>query len=369
MKKDSTKKEKEIRKSSIKSLTISISLFLALLFLTFWLIFKDQDIGAIFDVAKSANFWWILAGLLLMVGYFLVQSWNVKSILNSLGEKISLKKMFKFTLIEFFFCAMTPSATGGQPLEIYYMSKEGISASKATLAIFVQLCGYQIAVMTLAIFSVLFLPYQLPPGVFMFFTIGLLINGIALLVLLTCVFFPKITRFVAQGYIALLRKAHYKKVDQTEEKLMSGIEQYATNADYIKKHKKQFLIAIGRVFLQVGIYYIVPFCVYKAFGLSEHNVFELFAMQSVLFIATAGFPIPGAVGLSESVFLALYGIAFGVEMISSAMLLHRGITFYGFVIISALVVIGNIIFLKLRERKSQSEDSQSEENQSEAKNA
>ena len=358
MKKDLVKKEKEIRKSSVKSLVISISLFLILLFLTFWLIFKDQDVSAIFNVAKSANFWWILGGLTLMVGYFLVQAWNVKSILSSLGETISLRKMLKFTLIEFFFCAMTPSATGGQPLEIYYMSKEGISASKATLAIFVQLCGYQIAVMVLAIISVLFLPYKLPPGVFMFFTIGLLINGIALLVLLTCVFLPKITEFVAYGLVSLLRKAHYKKVDQTEEKLMDGIHQYAENANYIKKHKKEFLIAISRVFLQVAIYYIVPFCVYKAFNLSEHNIFELFAMQSVLFVATAGFPIPGAVGLSESVFLALYGTVFGVEMISSAMLLHRGITFYGFVIISAIVVIINVIILKVRERKKHSEEIQ-----------
>ena len=348
-------KEKELKKSGVKSLVMSISLFLVLLFLTFWLIFKDQDLGKIFDIADNANPWWILGGFALMIGYFLIQSWNVKSILGSLGEKISLKKMFKFTLIEFFFCAMTPSASGGQPLEIYYMSKEGISASKATLAIFVQLCGYQISVMSLGIISVLFLPYKLPPGVFMFFLIGLLINGIALLVLLSCVFLPKVTQLAAQGIVKIARKLHYKKVDQMEEKLKNGIEQYADNSKYIKKHKKEFGIAILRVFAQVSLFYIVPFCVYKAFGLSEHGLMEIFAMQSVLFIATAGFPIPGAVGLSETVFLALYGSVFGTELLSSAMLLNRGITFYGFVLISMLVVLGNIIFLRIHERKNQSE--------------
>ena len=348
-------KEKELKKNSVKSLAISISFFLALLFLTFWLIFKDQDLGKIIDVAKSANFWWILLGLAVMLGYFLIQSWNVKKILESLGEKVPLIKMLKYTLIEFFFCAMTPSASGGQPLEIYYMSKEGISAPKATLAIFIQLCGYQIAVMTLGIISVLFLPYKLPPGVFMFFTIGLLINGVALLVLLSCVFLPKITQIATQGIIKLLRKAHFKKVDQIEEKLNSGLEQYAKNAAFIKGHKKLFGIAVARVFGQITLYYIVPFCVYKAFGLTEHNLFELFAMQSVLFIATAGFPIPGSVGLSESVFLALYGSVFGAELISSAMLLNRGITFYLFVIISALIVLGNIIFLKIFTKKIQEE--------------
>ena len=348
-------KEKELKKSGVKSLVMSITLFLVLLFLTFWLIFKDQDLSKIFDIANDANMWWILGGFALMIGYFLIQSWNVKSILNSLGEKVSLKKMFKFTLIEFFFCAMTPSASGGQPLEIYYMSKEGISASKATLAIFIQLCGYQIAVMTLGIVSVLFLPVKLPPGVFMFFLIGLLINGVALLILLSCVFLPKVTQVAAQGIVKIAKKLHYKKVDHMEENLMRGIEQYAENSRYIKKHKKEFGIAILRVFAQVSLFYIVPFCVYKAFGLSEHGLMELFAMQSVLFIATAGFPIPGAVGLSESVFLALYGTIFGTELLSSAMLLNRGITFYGLVIISMLVVLGNIIFLKVRERKIEKE--------------
>ena len=343
-------KEKELKKQGIKSLVMSISLFLLLFLLTFWLIFNDQDMGAILDVANDANILWIFAGLLLMVGYFLVQAWNVKSILGSLGQKISLLKMFKFTLIEFFFCAMTPSATGGQPLEIYYMSKEGISVPKATMAIFVQLCGYQIAVMTLGIISVLFLPVKLPPAVFMFFTIGLLINGVALLVLLSCVFLPKITQIVGNAFIKFAHKLHLKKADKMEEKLNDSLAQYAENATYIKRHKKEFLKAVGRVFAQVAVYYLVPFCVYKAFGFSEHNIFELFAMQSVLFIATAGFPIPGAVGLSESVFLSLYGTIFGLDIINSAMLLHRGITFYGFVIISMLIVLANIVFLKIHER-------------------
>ncbi len=347
------KKEKEIKKSSIKSLIISISAFIILLFLTFWLIFKDQDLSKIFGIVDNANPWWLIGGLLLMLGYFLMQAWNVKSILNTLGEKITLKKMLKFTLIEFFFCAMTPSATGGQPVEIYYMSKEGIPASKSTLAIFVQLCGYQIAVMTLGIISVLFLPYKLPPGVFMFFTIGLLINGVALLVLLSCVFLPKIAQFVARGIVKIAEKFHFKRAEKLEENLNAGLEKYAENATYIKKHKKEFFIAVARVFGQVALYFLVPFCIYKSFGLSEHNIIELFAMQSVLFIATAGFPIPGAVGLSETVFLALYASVFGEELVSSAMLLNRGVTFYGFVIVALLVVLGNIVWLKFRKEKTE----------------
>ena len=345
-------KEKELKKNSIKNFVISGVIFIGLIFLTFWLIVKDQDMGEVMGVVQQANLWWILGGLLLMLGYFLVQSWNVKTILGSFGEKLTLRKAFKFTLIEFFFCALTPSASGGQPVEIYYMTKEGISGSSATMAIFVQLCGYQISVVLLGIIAVLFLPYKIPSGVHMFFTIGLLINVAALVILLTCVFSQKVSQVVVKWVIKLARRLKYKKVDQMQQRLEEGLEQYAKSARYIKEHKKEFVVAILRVLLQVTLYFLVPFCIYSAFGLNEHNVIELFAMQSVLFLATAGFPIPGAVGLSETVFLALYGTVFGEELINSAMLLNRGVTFYGFVIIGLLVVVGNIIFLRIRAKRT-----------------
>jgi len=228
--------EKELKKNSIKNFVISGVIFIGLIFLTFWLIFKDQDMGEVMGVVQQANLWWILGGLLLMLGYFLVQSWNVKTILGSFGEKLTLRKAFKFTLIEFFFCALTPSASGGQPVEIYYMTKEGISGSSATMAIFVQLCGYQISVVLLGIIAVLFLPYKIPSGVHMFFTIGLLINVAALVILLTCVFSQKVSQVAVKWVIKLARRLKYKKVDQMQQRLEEGLEQYAKSAKYIKEN-------------------------------------------------------------------------------------------------------------------------------------
>lgn len=341
-------KEKEPKKSSIKSLLLSMAIFVVLLIVSFWLIFKDQDLGEIIEVIVGANLLWILVGLIIMVGYFLMQAWNMKSILASFGEKLTLRKSLKFTFIEFFFCAMTPSATGGQPVEIYYMSKEGISASAATMAVFVQLCGFQIAVMTYGVLSVIFLPYKLPSIVFMFFTIGLLINAAVLVVLLTCVFSQGVARTVSGFVVKIAKKLNYKKVDKMQEKMDEGLKQYAKSAEYIKKHKKEFGKAIARVFVQVGLYYLVPFCVYMAFGLDGHHVFEIFAMQSVVFLSTAGIPIPGAVGISETIFLALYGTVFGAELLRSAMLLNRGITFYWFVLVSMFVVVANVLFVRFK---------------------
>ena len=69
-------------------------------------------------------------------------------------------------------------------------------------------------------------------------------------------------------------------------------------------------------------------------------------MQAVLYTTVSGFPLPGSVGVSETVFLGIFGGVFGEKLLSGAMLLSRGITFYWYVIISLIVVVINAIRMK-----------------------
>ena len=62
-------------------------------------------------------------------------------------------------------------------------------------------------------------------------------------------------------------------------------------------------------------------------------------MQSILFATVSGIPSPGAVGVSEGGFLAIFRHVYSENMVNSAMLLSRGINFYLFVIISSIVVM------------------------------
>ena len=69
-------------------------------------------------------------------------------------------------------------------------------------------------------------------------------------------------------------------------------------------------------------------------------------MQAVLYTTVSGLPLPGAIGVSETVFLGIFGVAFGQDLLKGAMLLNRIDTFYLFVIISLIVVIINAIRMK-----------------------
>ena len=87
----------------------------------------------------------------------------------------------------------------------------------------------------------------------------------------------------------------------------------------------------------IFIFHSIPYFIYRAFGLTELNFFQLFSMQAVLYTTVSGIPLPGSIGVSESLFLKIFGLAFGSTLLSSAMLLYRFASFYLYVIIFAVI--------------------------------
>ena len=115
------------------------------------------------------------------------------------------------------------------------------------------------------------------------------------------------------------------------------------------------LKTILTTFVQVIIYYTIPYWVYRSFGLNELNIIQIITLQAVLYATVSGIPLPGAVGVSEGGFLNLFKIAFTEKIINGAMLLNRGISFYLYVLISGIVVMVNIFRDKTDIEKGQSE--------------
>ena len=164
--------------------------------------------------------------------------------------------------------------------------------------------------------------------------------------MLICIFSEKLTRGLISIIIKVLKVLRIKNLEIKKAKIEEGLEKYNDSAIFIKSHRKEFIKSIFRVYIQICVYHLVPFCIYKAFGLNSYNIFQLFTMQAVLYTTVSGLPLPGAIGVSESVFLGIFGVAFGNELLSGAMLLNRGVTFYWYVIVSLIVVIFNAIRMK-----------------------
>ena len=340
-------RDMKIRKKANLKMIRNLVFFLLLIIFTFWFIFKDQDLGELVQVIKSVNLEYVFFGLIIMFLSHLTESINIRSVLVSLKEKrFSLLRALKYTSVGVFFSAITPAATGGQPVELYYMSKDNIKTSNGTMALLLELCGFQISTLSYSIICAILNPHLLDGGLVWFYILGLTINGFALIMMLLGVFSSKTSEKLLKIFIKLLKILKVKNLDIKTKKMENGLAQYAQSSKYIKEHKIDFVKAVLRVFVQIGLTHSIPYFIYRSFGLNELSFLEIFSMQAVLYTTVSGIPLPGAIGISETLFLKIYGIAFSMNILSGAMLLCRFVSFYFYLIIFAIVAIINAIKTK-----------------------
>ena len=103
------------------------TVFLVVIFaLTIYGVFHGEDLGAMMEAMRRADVRWLLPGLFCVVFFIWGESIIIYYMMRTL--KIRLKKWtcFLFSSVGFFFSCITPSASGGQPAQIYYMKKEKI---------------------------------------------------------------------------------------------------------------------------------------------------------------------------------------------------------------------------------------------------
>lgn len=329
-----------------KKMIKNLLLFILLIALTFYIILKDQDVGNIFNIIKTVDLKFVLIAIIFMAVYLILESVNLGRTLKALGEKSNIFKNFKYALIGFFFSAITPAASGGQPMQIYYMHKDKISVANSTLALLVNLCSFQIITLTFAFISVFLNTSHLNSGLICFFIIGVSLNMSALALLLIGIFSKKLSAALIRFAEKILKKLKIKNLENKVEKLESELTKYHGSAKYFKEHRILMLKTLVTTFIQVLFYYSITYLIYCAFGLNGYNAFQLITLQSVLYATVSGIPSPGAVGVTEGGFLSLFNGVFPNEIISSAMLLNRGVSFYLYVLLSGIFV--SVISIKTK---------------------
>lgn len=327
----------------IKQTIRNLIVFILLICLTFFLIFKDENIPEILKIATNVDQKYILIAILAMFVFILCETLNIGRVLKELGEKSSFIKNIKYTLIGFFFSAITPAASGGQPMEIYYMHKEDIKVANSTLALLIHLWSFQIITISFGIISTI-LNFEVVKGGLIYLVIlGIMLNSIALTLLAISIFSKRLSEGVIKIAVKMLKLFKIKNIEEKQEKLEAELEKYQESAKYIKAHKLIMLKTLITTVVQIIVYYSIPYWVYRSFGFCQYNIFQIITLQAVLYATVSGIPSPGAVGVSEGGFIEIFKNVFPNTMISGAILLNRGISFYAFVLISGIVVIINTL--------------------------
>ncbi|WP_195988644.1 lysylphosphatidylglycerol synthase transmembrane domain-containing protein [Clostridium sp. D53t1_180928_C8] len=335
---------------SVKEILRSSILFVGLIAITFFILFKDNSIGNIIESLKNVNLMYVFLGMVCMFLFICCEGINIRRMLKLFNYDISILKGLKYSFIGFFFSSITPSASGGQPMQVYYMSKDDIKISHSSLILLIELASFQFVTISIAIMSFIInydFIISLNTGIKVLIFCGIIFNFIMFCFIVLAIFSKTFISKIVSIFFKIASKIKFINSIKLRHVVDKEVKQYQESALFIKNNKSVIFKVVLTAFAQICFMYSVTFFVYKAFNLSTFSFFTVFSMQSILFITVSAIPLPGSVGSSESGFLTLFKTLFPANTLSSAMLLSRGISFYSFVIISGLIVL----FIKVSKKK------------------
>lgn len=120
------------------------------------------------------------------------------------------------------------------------------------------------------------------------------------------------------------------------EKLEASMDQYHETAAFWASHKMVILKVLLITMAQRILLFTVTYWVYRSLGFHGYSIITLTILQSVISVSVDMLPLPGGMGISESLYLVMFAPVFG-EALLPAMLLSRGISYYAQMLISAVM--------------------------------
>ena len=318
--------------------------FLAVVFaLTIYGVFHGEDLSSMMDAAiHRADKRWLIPGIALVAFFIWGESIIIWYMMRSSGIQLKKRTCFLFSSVGFFFSCITPSASGGQPMQIYYMKKEKISIPVSTVILMIVTITYKLVLVVIgigiAIFGRGFLHKYLE-GILPVFYLGLALNIFCVTFMTILVFHPLLAKAIMVKGMKLLERLHLvKKKDGRLKKLEDSMDTYRNTAAYLKNNPFVIVKVIGITFIQRMALFAVTWFVYQAFGLHGTGFWEILFLQAVISVSVDMLPLPGGMGISETLFLNIFSPVFG-GLLLPGMVLSRGLGYYGELLISAAFTV------------------------------
>jgi len=319
------------------------TLFLTcLMLITGYLMIKQCSLAQLKAILAEADMIWLVPGFLLMVAFVGCEAAIIRSMLGCFGRKVSWRRSMSYSFAGFYFSSVTPSSTGGQPMQAFYMKRDDIPLAQSSFTLMVITSFYQLAIMFTGLIAYV-CSYELLINSGHFVKLLLImemgVNLLAATALLLMVFEPSLTRRMGMTIIGFLKRVHLLKADERwRQKFCASIDEYSEGKRYLKSHPAVAVKAAVLSLVQVVCLYFVPFFACKALGLAV-DIRLIVIRQALLSLAVTAVPLPGAVGASEGVFAILYQALASQEMLIPLLVLSRGMSFYGFLVLSGGVVL------------------------------
>ncbi|MDP4120553.1 MAG: lysylphosphatidylglycerol synthase transmembrane domain-containing protein [Bacillota bacterium] len=303
--------------------------------------------GGLIDILlirrSQISLWWLSGAVFFQLFNMVIDAFVTKEFISQKYPHYSFIEAVKVVMIGTFFSHTTPGASGGQPMQIYYLSKRSVDVGFASSAFIQKFLVYQICGTLYGIFAII-VKYDvfrtlLNDGNFKFYILFLVV-GFGLQFLTTaCVllvsFNTTLTHKIMNAIIRFIDRFRiFRRFHGKAETINEQLDIF--HDSNVALYKNPLLVAKSYfcIIIQLGCILIIPYFVYRSLGLSSASPLDIICAQSFVNLSSSTVPLPGAAGAAELGFSAFFNQYFGGTLIT-AILLWRLITYYGTIAITA----------------------------------
>lgn len=339
--------------------TVYTLIFMAVLFLlTIIAVFRGQDLGDVISALHDADTKYIIAAVICVLVFLLIQGISIWLCLNTLRQKTTFWHCVLYSFTGYFYCCITPFQMGGPPMQIYYMHKEKIPVPVSSIVLLIIAWMYKLVLIIVGVLVLIFgARYTLGPlwEIMPVYGIGMLFTVAFCLFLALLIFHPNLARRFLKKLVSVLENAHLMRYKEGRAKSIDdAMDRYKETASIFKDHHLLMFIILILSFVQRFVLFTATYFIYRGFGLEGTGWFKIVVFQAIIPLCVDMLPIPGGIGLSEFLFLEMFTGIFTKGTLVPGLVLSRGITYYvQLIICAAAAVFTHLYFRRYVAREQQ----------------
>lgn len=312
----------------------------------------SNDPKLLLKSVRELNMLWLLGAVLCMVGFWLSETLALHFLLKDFYGNQKFGDSLSVSMGGQYFSAITPFATGGQPFQVYYLSKKGRDVGVTASALLTKFIIYQTALVVLST-VLLIIKWDFfkttVPNFYWLIIVGYIVNLSVLVIMIVIGAFKGIADNICRWAVKVGAKLHIVK---DREKMLEKTEESLSNFHQAFRgmFKKLPVVLVSYFFstLQLLFYFSVSYFIYRAFGLSEIGLITIIGAQGFVMLVSSFVPLPGS-GVGAEASYSLFFSNFYPEegQVGVAVILWRLISFY------LTIIVG--VFFAMRIGKAKKE--------------
>lgn len=326
---------------------IQFIVFLIIMILTLYAVTRGQDLGQVMHALSQMSPLYLGIAVATALFFVSAEGCMIWYLMHSLDGRSSLLRCIAYSFIGFFYSGITPSATGGQPMQLYHMQKDGNKLSESSVVLMTVALVYKFVLVVIGIGILIFwngpLRFYLD-SYYPLYLLGLSLNTGLVVILAAVMLAPGAMQGIVVGVERLLvRVKILKRSEERERKIVGFVQGYREAVVFLTTHRRKVAAVVLFTFVQRASVFLLTWIVYRSFPLEGTGMLTVVFLQASVYIAVDMLPIPGSQGITELMYQGVFKYVFTDGFLMPSLYVTRGINFYLMLLVSLLVVIGNAV--------------------------